>query len=113
VRLAAALAFVLLSAAACGGDEEEPAAGVGDIRCSSTMLIVETPRVMARPDGVHVKVSVSQEHGVSASIDEQRVRGAAVLQLTPGEHRVRCSHGDGGSMESFFEVVADETAASQ
>jgi hypothetical protein len=113
VRLAVAFAFVLLSAAACGGDEEEPAAGVGDIRCSSTMLIVETPRVMARPDGVHVKVSVSQEHGVSASIDEQRVRGAAVLQLTPGEHRVRCSHGDGGSMESFFEVVADENAASQ
>jgi hypothetical protein len=99
---------MLLPAAACGGDEQEPAAAVGDIRCSSTMLTVETPRVIARPDGVHLHVSVSQERGVSASVDEQRVRGGVVLQLTPGEHRVRCSHGDGGSMESFLHVVEED-----
>jgi hypothetical protein len=113
LRIAVALAFVLLSAAACGGDEAEPVADVGDIRCSSTTLSVETPRVTARPDGVHVQVSVSQERGVSASIDEQRVRGPVVLQLAPGVHRVRCSHGDGGSMESSFEVVTAEDAVSK
>lgn len=112
MRLAVALGVAVLSTAACGGDEEEPAADAGDIRCSSTMLTVETPRVKARSDGVHVQVSVSQEHGVSASIDEQHVRGGVVLQLAPGDHRVRCSHGDGGSMESTFEVVADESAMS-
>jgi len=100
----AALAFVLLSPAACGGDEQEPAADVGEISCSSTTQIV-TPRVQARRDGVHLEVSVSQEHGVSASIDGQRVRGGVVLQLSPGDHRVRCSHADGGSLESPFEVV--------
>lgn len=104
MRLAVALAVAVLSTAACGGDEEEPAAGVGEISCSSTTLLV-TQRVQTRPDGVHLKVSVSQEHGVSASIDEQPVRGGVVLQLAPGDHWVRCSHGDGGSMESTFEVV--------
>jgi hypothetical protein len=104
LRLVAALGFVLLSAAACGGDEEEPAANAGEISCSSTTLLV-TQRVKARPDGVHLQVLVSQERGVSASIDEQRVRGGVVLQLSPGDHRVRCSHGNGGSLESTFEVV--------
>jgi hypothetical protein len=104
LRRAFALGFVLLSAAACGGEEEEPAADVGEISCSSTTLLV-TQRVRTRPDGVHLQVRVSQERGVSASIDEQRVRGGVVLQLTPGDHRIRCSHGDGSSMESTFEVV--------
>jgi hypothetical protein len=104
LRIAVAFALVLLSAAACGGDEEEPAAAVGEISCSSTTLLV-TQRVQARPDGVHLQVRVSQERGVSASIDEQRVRGGVVLQLSPGDHRIRCSGGDGSSMESTFEVV--------
>jgi hypothetical protein len=112
LRIAVAFALVLLSAAACGGTEEEPAVAVGEIRCSSTTLLV-TQRVKARPDGVHLQVSVSQEHGVSASIDEQRVRGGVVLQLAPGDHRVRCSHGNGGSMESSFEVVTDQSAVSK
>jgi hypothetical protein len=109
VRLAAgALVLLALSAPACGGDDAEPAADVGEINCSSTMLTV-TPRVQARPDGVHLRVNVSQEHGVSVTIGEQQARGGLVMQLSPGDHRVRCTHGDGGSMESAFEVVEPET----
>ena len=111
MRIAIPFALVLLSAAACGGDDEEPAADAGEIRCSSTTLIV-TPRVKARSDGVHLQVLVSQERGVSASVNDQRVRGGVVLRLSPGDHRVRCNHGNGGSMESTFAVVADESAMS-
>jgi hypothetical protein len=107
VRLAAgALVLLALAAPACGGEEEEPVAAAGEINCSSTRLTL-TQRVKARADGVHLRVNVSQEHGVSTSIDEQRVRGVVVLQLSPGDHRVRCSSGDGSSMESPFEVVAE------
>jgi hypothetical protein len=105
VRLASgALVLLALSAPACGGDDTEPAAAAGEINCSSTMLTV-TPRVKARPDGVHLRVNVSQEHGVLVTVSEQQARGALVLQLSPGDHRVRCSRGDGGSLESTFEVV--------
>jgi hypothetical protein len=105
VRLAAgALVLLALSGPACGGDDAEPAAAAGEINCSSTMLTV-TPRVKARPDGVHLRVNISQEHGVSVSVSEQQARGALVMQLSPGDHRVRCSRGDGGSLESTFEVV--------
>jgi hypothetical protein len=105
VRLAAnALVLIALSTAACGGDDAEPAVDVAEIRCSSTRLTV-TPRVKARPDGVHLEVLVSQEHGVLVTINEQQARGGLVMQLPPGDHRVRCAHGDGGSMESTFEVV--------
>ena len=110
MRLAAG-AFIALSLTACGGDDEEPAVAVAEINCSSTSLSV-TPRVKARADGVHVLAQVSQEHGVSASIDGQPVRGTAVLQLAEGGHWVRCSHGDGGSMEASFAVVVDEEATS-
>ena len=105
MRLAAgALVLIVLTTGACGGNDEEPAAAAGEINCSSTMLTV-TPRVKAQPDGVHLRVNVSQEHGVTVTVSEQQARGALVMQLSPGDHRVRCSHGDGGSMESAFEVV--------
>jgi hypothetical protein len=68
------------------------------------MLAVDTPRVQARPDGVHLLVQLSQEHGVSVTIEGQPVRGGVVLQLSPGGHRVKCSDGTGGSMEAGFEV---------
>jgi hypothetical protein len=105
---AGALVLLALSAPACGGDDAEPAADVGEVNCSSTTLIV-TPRVNARPDGVHLRVNVSQEHGVSVTVSEQRARGGVVMQLAPGDHRVRCSRGDGSSLESTFEVVEPET----
>jgi hypothetical protein len=109
VRLAAgALVLLALSAPACGGEDAEPAADVGEINCSSTRLAV-TLRVKASPDGVHLHVNVSQEHGVSVTVDEQPARGSVVMQLAPGDHRVRCSRGDGGSLESTFEVVEPET----
>ena len=72
-------------------------------------MLTVTPRVKAQPDGVHLRVNVSQEHGVSVTVSERQARGALVMQLSPGEHRVRCSHGDGGSMESAFEVVEPGT----
>jgi hypothetical protein len=64
-----------------------------------------TPRVQTRNDGVHVNAHVSDERGVALTVAGQRVSGATVLQFPPGGVRVRCSHGDGSSMEAGFDVV--------
>jgi hypothetical protein len=107
VRLAAA-GLAALALAACGGDEDEEApAGVAEITCSNTTLIV-TPRVTTHAHGVHVEANVSKERGVALTINRQRVRGSLVMQLRPGTHRAVCRHADGGSMESSFEVLPPE-----
>jgi hypothetical protein len=108
LRIAAA-ALVVLALAACGGEEEEPPAAVADIMCTSEMLTV-TPRVRATTHGVHVEANVSNERGVSLAIDGERVRGEVVLQLAPGRRHVICRHPDGGSTETWFEVVPSERA---
>jgi hypothetical protein len=100
--LAVTLALLV---AGCGGENEEPAVAVGEIRCSNTRLTVPE-RVAARPDGVHLDVRVSGERGVSLELEGQRVRGPVVLPLATGGHRVKCNHRNGGSMEAGFEVVA-------
>jgi hypothetical protein len=104
VTLAACVLSVAALCSACGGSDEEPAASVGDITCSRTMLQV-TPRVQTRHDGVHVNARVSDQRGVALTVGGHRVSGATVLQLPPGGVRVRCSHGPGSSMEAGFEVV--------
>jgi hypothetical protein len=68
--------------------------------------------VKVGPDGeVHVEANVSDERGVSATVNGERVRGGVVMQLSPGPAKLKCSHGNGGSMESSFEVVEEEGAS--
>ena len=104
VTLAVCALFVASLCSACGGNDEEPAASVGEITCSRTMLQV-TPRVQTRNDGVHVNADVSDERGVALTVDGRRVSGATVLRLPPGGVRVKCSHGVGSWMQAGFEVV--------
>src|SRR5215218_941736 len=104
VTLAVCALVLAALCTACGGSDEDPAATVGEITCSRTMLQV-TPRVQTRNDGVHVNAHVSDERGVALTVDGRRVSGATVLPLPPGGVRVKCSHGAGSSMEAGFEVV--------
>jgi len=69
------------------------------------MLSVDTPRVQASNDGVHLNGHTSDERGVALTVNRRRVRGATLLELPPGTVHVRCRDGDGSSMESSFVVV--------
>jgi hypothetical protein len=104
-RAAAAVAVLVLGVAACGGDHEEPAADVAAIHCSAKELTV-TPKVEAGSDGrVRLEVHVSDERGVSVTVNGIRANGAMVIALPEGTVGVVCRDGSGGSMRSFFEVV--------
>ncbi len=101
--VAVGLAVVALTA--CGG-EDEPAADVAAVTCSDTGLTV-TPRVRSQPDGsVQVEADVRGQ-GVSLTVNGQPARGGTVMQLSPGNVRVKCRHAN-GSMEASFEVVEGE-----
>jgi hypothetical protein len=109
---AAAFAVLALPLTACGGDGEEPVADVGRIACSGTSLAIDTPKIRTQTDGVHLNLRVSDERGVSLFVDGEQVRGEVVMALPPGGVPVKCTHGSGGSMESSFEVVAEDEGPS-
>jgi hypothetical protein len=116
VRVASAGLALLAAAAACGGEaaapEEPRLADVARIECSESGVSV-TPRVRARPDGVHVLVVTRSERmhvtlmGPDGGLGG--ADGAVVHPFPPGRVEARCYDTElDRTRVAPFEVVDEE-----